>query len=116
MSIVAVLRPSLTACRKETQASLPLTLNDRYRLEGSTLADRLAASLNYKHPWLLVWLHKGDKHKSMQQGLLQFAIRIILSNHVQAKPRIWHGLELRMFKDPVYANPIWIVSPITAYY
>ena len=40
-----------SACRKEAKAQLPLPLGGPYRLGGTTLASRLAASRNYKHPW-----------------------------------------------------------------
>ena len=39
----------LTTCRKEAKTIFPLQLTRAVRLEGATLANRLAASRNYKH-------------------------------------------------------------------
>ena len=44
-------RHFLTACRKEAKASCPLPLTGPCRLDGANLANRLAASRNYKHSW-----------------------------------------------------------------
>ena len=38
---------ALTACRKEAEASFPPSPTDPHRLEGTTLANRLAASRKY---------------------------------------------------------------------
>ena len=43
----------LTVCRQETKAKCPLLPTGPYRLEGTTLADRLATSPHYKHLSLL---------------------------------------------------------------
>ena len=41
-----------TACHKENETNLPLQLTGAYRLEGTTFANRLAASRKYKQSWL----------------------------------------------------------------
>ena len=44
----------LATCRKEAKSSFPLLLNGPYRLEGETLATRLAVSRNRKHSCSLI--------------------------------------------------------------
>ena len=46
----------LTACRKEAKHNLSLLLAGPYRRAGTTLANRLVASCNYKLSWHLVRL------------------------------------------------------------
>ena len=51
------LRYFLTACRKDAKASCSLHLTGAYRLEDTTLANRRAASRNYKQLYIYIYIH-----------------------------------------------------------
>ena len=49
---ILIIRPCATyGGRGRTPQSVPSPLTGAYRLEGATLANRLAASPDYKHSW-----------------------------------------------------------------
>ena len=96
----------LTACRKGTKSSFPLQLSCAFRLEGVTLANRLAASINIpeQHPKQTQWSNSSTESVPCiliySRPTVIVSVCLCLSMSVSVDGCLWPCMSVCLHENP----------------